>query len=72
MSVAQYVACEVLAAMGRKRASRRHIAEIIGLSQTQTNKRLRGEIEFRISELERIASALGVPVNQFLPPRATP
>jgi len=55
--------------MARKqpRLSQRWLAGVLGLSQAQVSERMRGEVEFRVSELEQIATALDVPVTKFLP-----
>jgi len=53
--------------MGRQRMTHAQLARHLGISQGQTTKRLNGRIEFRPSELDAAATALGVPVTQFLP-----
>lgn len=53
--------------MGRKRVTHAQLAAVLGFSQSQASKRLRGVIEFRPSELEKAADFLGVPVTAFLP-----
>jgi len=65
--LADHVAAEIRAEMGRQHRSQRWLAEVLGLSQAQISDRYRGEVEFRISELEMAAVALGVPVAQFVP-----
>lgn len=65
----EHVAREVRAELARQRVTQRQVGEWLGISQPQVGARLRGEIEFRPSELDRLAVALGVPVTQFLPQR---
>lgn len=67
LSLARYIASEVRAEMARARVTQRQMAEWLDLSQTQVSERLNGEIEFRPSELEKIASRLDVPVTKFFP-----
>jgi transcriptional regulator with XRE-family HTH domain len=65
-SLSATVASEVRAEMARQGVSHRALAEHLGLPQTSVTKRLNGKIEFDISELERTAQFLGVPVTNFL------
>lgn len=65
--LSEHVAREVRAEMARQRVTHRQVADRLGLSQVQVSKRLRGQIEFRPSELDAVADFLGVPVTQFLP-----
>jgi transcriptional regulator with XRE-family HTH domain len=69
--LAQIIATEIRAEMGRQNLSGRQLAEAVGLSQTMASRRLRGLIEFRPSELDKIADLLGVPVTQFMRQPAT-
>ena len=66
-SLSQYVAGEVRAETARQRVSQRALAEVLGLSQGQVSARMGGDVEFRLSELERIAVLLKVPITHFLP-----
>lgn len=63
----EYIAREVRAEIARQRVTQRHVAEILGVTQSQVGARLRCEIEFRPSELDALAEAFGVPVTTFLP-----
>ena len=67
MSLVRAVADQVRIEMFRRGTTQRQIAEILGLSQTQVSRRLQGLVELRLSELERIAAAMGVPVAVLLP-----
>jgi transcriptional regulator with XRE-family HTH domain len=64
-SLPERIAAEVRAELGRQRMSQRRLAAKLDLSQAQVNDRLRGSVEFRLSELEQIAEILGVPLRQF-------
>lgn len=66
-SLPQYIAREVRAEMARQRVTQRQMAEWLDISQPQVASRLNGDIEFRPSELEKIAEAMDVPVTLFLP-----
>ena len=65
------VAGEVRAELGRRNISRVELAARLGISRTALWNRLRGETEFSISELEKVAEFLGVPVSQFVSPVST-
>ena len=66
-----YVAREVRAELARQRVTQRQAAEWLGMSQVQLSRRLGDEIEFRPSELDRLAEKLSVPVTTFLPSPAS-
>ena len=66
-SLPEHITREVRAELARQRVTQRQVAEWLGISQPQVAARLAGEIEFRPSELDRLASALGVSVTTFLP-----
>ena len=71
-SLAQTIATEVRAEMGRQRVSGRQLTKVLGLSQAQMSKRLLGQIEFRPNELQKIADHFGVPVIRFFPDGVEP
>lgn len=64
---AERVAGEVRAAMGRNRTSQSVLAPAIGLSQAALSRRLRGEVEFTVTELSAIAGYFGIPLTDLLP-----
>lgn len=66
-SLTDRVAAEVRAEMARQRASQRKVAGILGISQPQVSARLRGEIAFNTTELEKLALAFRVPASKFVP-----
>lgn len=53
--------------MARQRVTQGQVAQWLNISQPQVADRLNNKIEFRPSELEKIAEALGVAVTLFLP-----
>lgn len=68
-TLAGHVAAEIRAALARQtpRRTQRQLAEVLGLSQAQVSDRMRGLVEFRVSEIEATARWLGMPVTDFLP-----
>lgn len=70
MTLAEVVADNVRAFAGRRRLTRSELARIIGMNNTAAGSRWRGEMEWRLSELPSVATALGVTVDDLLtPPR---
>lgn len=63
----EFIAREVRAEMARQRVTQSQMAQWLGISQPQVAARLNDEIEFRPSELDKIAEAMDVPVTRFLP-----
>jgi transcriptional regulator with XRE-family HTH domain len=64
------IAAEVRAEISRQRKPQREIAELLGISQQQVSERVLGDVEWRISELVRVAEWLSVPITKFVPPSA--
>jgi predicted transcriptional regulator len=56
----------IAAELGRRDVTQSRAAEALGLSQTAFSSRMSGRAEFKISELVRLASYLGVPVSVLL------
>ena len=63
----QRVAEEVRALMARRRISQEVAAQAIGRSQSYMSRRAKGEMPFDVTDLERLAKLLDVPVTQLLP-----
>lgn len=64
----QRVAAEIRAELGRQQMSQRQLAEKLGIDQALVSRRL-AAINARpwtTDEIDRIASALGVPVDRLL------
>jgi transcriptional regulator with XRE-family HTH domain len=53
--------------MAERRVSGAELARRLNVKQPYISRRLTGEVEFRLSDLQDIAAALGVPVTQLLP-----
>ena len=70
LTLSEIVADNVRAFAGRRRITRSELARLIGMNNTATGSRWRGEMEWRLSELPSVANALGVTVEDLLtPPR---
>lgn len=61
------IAAKVRGAVAEHGKSQREVAEILGLSQPVIQLRLKGKRAFRADELAKLATALGVPVENFFP-----
>lgn len=61
------IAAEVRAEISRQMKPQRELVELLGISQAQVSERVRGDVEWRISELVKVAEYLGVPVTAFVP-----
>lgn len=64
--VRQRVAAEARAELARQRRTQEELAEAIGLSQSTVSRYLRGEYDFRLSELQATADFFGVPLIKLL------
>lgn len=58
---------EIRVAMTRRRISARQLAEQLGWSPSGLSRRLTGQIQITLSDLEQIAEALGVPIGDLMP-----
>lgn len=65
-TLAEAVSAEVRAEMGRQQKSRREVADAMGVSHMYLSRRLNGRTPFDLTDLDRIAAALGVPVARLL------
>jgi predicted XRE-type DNA-binding protein len=65
--LASEIAAQVRAEISRQMKPQRELVEILGISQAQVSERVRGDVEWRISELVKVADFLGVPLTQFVP-----
>lgn len=66
-SLARRIGAEIRAEMARQDLSQEGLAERLGCSQQWVSRRITGAIPVDAAELEKIATALGVPVAQLLP-----
>jgi len=62
-----HVRGEVRAAMARRGISQQALADATGFTQSYLARRLVGRVPFDVADLDRLASALGVPVSTFMP-----
>jgi transcriptional regulator with XRE-family HTH domain len=68
-SVNQHVAQEIRAEMARRRLSQTALAERLGTGQRSISRRLLGEVELTVGDVDQIAQILGMPIEQLLPER---
>ena len=66
-SLAVAIGSGVRAEMARRKLSQQAIGEVLGITQAQVGRRLVGTIEFKPSELEKLAGFFGIPVLTFFP-----
>lgn len=52
--------------MGRRQLTHQAIAEMLGYTRQSAARRITGEIPWNVTELGKIAAAMGVPITQFL------
>lgn len=62
-----HVASEIRAMMGRLNVNRAELARRIGVEDSWVGKRLNGRTEISLTDLDRIANALGVGIVDLLP-----
>lgn len=62
-----HVAAEVRAEVARQALTQQQVADRLGEKQYWVSRRLTGETKWEVSDLVRVASALGVPITQFIP-----
>ena len=61
----QMVAAEIRALLGRRGMSQSQLSQVIGISQPQLSKRLKGLIPFDLDELVLLADYFGVSVGSL-------
>ena len=61
------VADEINAMLGRRRMAKSELARKLGVSHTWVTNRLAGTTPIDLNDLDRIARAIGVPVQSLLP-----
>lgn len=54
---------EIAAAMREQGVSQQRVADRIGITQSQVSARLRGEIDWRATELDAVSDLLGVTIT---------
>lgn len=65
-SLAEHVRGQIKAEMARRDLTIEGLAGRLEVSTMWVSRRLRGQTPIAVSELERIADALGLPVESFL------
>jgi len=65
-SLTQRVAAEVRAEVARQNVTQLELARILEIAQPSVSRRLNGKFPFDTDELDKLASAFGVPVDRFL------
>lgn len=71
MSYTETVTRNVKAEAARRGFTNQDIAQVLAMSVTSVSKRMTGRIEFRPSELEKIADLMEVPISVLTEPPAT-
>ena len=66
-SLAQSVAGNVRAEMARVRVSQTQVGRALGITQQAVSRRLKGEVDFTVTELATVAELLGVETATLLP-----
>ena len=72
MTLTESVSAKIRAELRRQDVSFRELGRRMGVSLAYISRRLSDDpdVEFKVSEIERVAEALGVPVTAFLPRNA--
>ncbi|GAA4117574.1 hypothetical protein GCM10022215_18380 [Nocardioides fonticola] len=65
------IAANVRAELARRRVAAGHLGAEMGLSPAAMSRRLNGDVEFTVGELQTIAGRLGVPLDLLLAEKAT-
>jgi transcriptional regulator with XRE-family HTH domain len=60
------VSVKIRAELERQGVSARELSRRLSVSQPYIHRRLNGDVQFRVDELDKIAAVLGVPVATFL------
>lgn len=60
------VRMEIRALKGRDGTTQEQLAKVLGISQPQVGKRLRGEIPFQLDELDALADYYGIEVEDLI------
>lgn len=64
--LAAAIAANIRAQMARNGLYQFEVGLALGLSQAQISERLRGRVEFRLSEIERLAGLFGCSITDLL------
>lgn len=69
--LADYVASQLRAEMGRQELTNEQLAARLGVSDMWVSRRKARKTQISIGDIERLAEALGVPVDYFYPASTT-
>lgn len=69
-NAAQRAATEIRGLMGARRLNATDLASVIGVSTSTAKRRMSGETDLPLNELEAIAAWLGVSVGRIIAPPA--
>lgn len=69
-NAAQRCATEIRGLMGARRLNATDLANVIGVSTSTAKRRLNGDADLSVNELEEIAAWLEVPVGRIIAPTA--
>jgi transcriptional regulator with XRE-family HTH domain len=69
-SLAEIVAAEIRAEMGRQRKSQDDLADVLGIARSVISLRLNGHRPFKLAEVELLADYFGVPITSLIRDRA--
>jgi transcriptional regulator with XRE-family HTH domain len=64
-TLAEVIATEIRAEMTRQRISQRQLGEQLGWTQSRVSRRLLGQKPLEVDDVQRIAGALGVSMEQL-------
>lgn len=68
MSTQQNITAMVRYALASRRESQESLARVLGIAQSGVTNRLKGDIEWRPSELDKLAAHFGVSVAELVAP----
>lgn len=66
MTKDQRVPANIRAEVARRGLRQKDLAEMLGMSQASVSARLHGRVEFRLSEIEVLASIWGISLSYLL------
>lgn len=66
-TLADFVAAQIRAEMARRQLPKAHLARLLDVDETWIGRRMRGKSAITMDDLERIATALEMPLSYFVP-----
>ena len=66
-SLNEKIVREIKAEMARQGINQSELGELVGRTQNAISRRLTGKVQFSMGEIEEIAQALDVTVDQLIP-----